>query len=203
MTGDEGLGGAPRGRFVRMALVGVGALLGLWLAVAVTVSQIYADSNPELVARIWPGARAPAVLAARLGVSEAKAADRAKARALAVTALERSPSEVSASRTLGILEALENRDSAAQRLFDYSEKLTRRDVTTQLWMIEERARQNDVPGALRHYDRALRTSPDRWQTLIPVLVKAASDPAIEGELAPLLQKRPPWRDQFLAEFVTN
>lgn len=203
MAVDERPGGVLQGRVVRLVLIGLGTLAGLWLALGVTVAQIYADTNPELVARVWPGARAPAVLAARLGTAEAKPADRAKARALAVTAVERSPTEVSASRTLGILEALANRDANAQRLFDYSEKLTRRDVTTQLWMIEERARQNDIKGALQHYDRALRTSPDSWQTLFPVLIKATSDPAIEAELAPLLKQRPSWRDQFLAEFVAN
>ena len=36
--------------------------------------------------------------------------------------------------------------------------MSRRDLPTQLWLIEENVNRNNVPGALRHYDVALRTS---------------------------------------------
>ncbi|MDT9096849.1 hypothetical protein RSW32_26335, partial [Escherichia coli] len=67
---------------------------------------------------------------------------------------------------------------AARRLFAYGQRLSRRDNSTQLWAIEDAVARNDIPDVLRHYDVALRTSPNLADILYPVLASASADPAI-------------------------
>jgi hypothetical protein len=88
-------------------------------------------------------------------------------------------------------------DAAARRAFLYSRKVSRRDLKTHLWAIEYAVSQNDVPGALRHYDLALRTSRQASDILFPVLAGAIPDPNIRQALLPILLKRPVWAGPFV------
>ena len=62
---------------------------------------------------------------------------------------------VEAWRTLAIIST---RPGQGEALFHFASSLSRRDVPTQLWLIEDAVRKNDIPGALSHYDAALRSS---------------------------------------------
>jgi hypothetical protein len=91
----------------------------------------------------------------------------------------------------------------AEALFYFSNSLSRRDVATQLWLIEDSVRRNDIPGALSHYDAALRSSPSSQQLLIPVLVNATSERGIVPPLATILRTRPPWRATYLDALIAG
>ncbi|MFL0415860.1 hypothetical protein, partial [Sphingomonas sp. 179-A 2A2 NHS] len=82
-------------------------------------------------------------------------------------------------------------------LFGHSDRLSRRELNTRLWLIEDAVARGDVPGALRHYDIALRTSRTAADLLYPVLAQAIADPTIVRALITKLAARPPWRDAFL------
>jgi hypothetical protein len=82
-------------------------------------------------------------------------------------------------------------------LFNYSESLSRRDLPTQLWLIENSVTRNDVPGALIHYDRAMRASEEARTILIPIMVQASADPAIAAAIATLVRNRPLWWAGFV------
>ena len=64
-------------------------------------------------------------------------------------------------------------------------------------------RQNDIAGALRHYDAALRTTPNSGEQLLPILVSASAEPAVAAALVPLLAGNPPWRRNFLVALYEN
>ncbi|RYF21682.1 MAG: hypothetical protein EOO77_05575 [Oxalobacteraceae bacterium] len=87
---------------------------------------------------------------------------------------------------------------AARRLFDYAEALSRRNLPTQLWAIEDAVSRGKIPEALRHYDIALRTSRDASKILYPVLASALSEPAIRSSLTATLAKKPNWGSSFIA-----
>lgn len=76
-------------------------------------------------------------------------------------------------------------------------------MATQLWMIEERVARNDIPGALHHYDIALRTSESSANLLFPILVAATASDGIVDPLADLLATRPDWRPFFLLKLSEN
>jgi tetratricopeptide (TPR) repeat protein len=120
----------------------------------------------------------------------------ATAKADAMAALRRDPTLVASWRTLGLLAAARGDATGAGRLFAVAERRSRRDLLTQIWLIEDRVQHGDIVRALRHYDIALRTNPSGHDVLMPILVAAAGQPAVAPALGRLLQSRPPWTGNY-------
>jgi hypothetical protein len=124
-----------------------------------------------------------------------------EARQLALRALERDPTRANAWRVLGFAEGIRGRTELATRVLRIAERTSRRDLALQLWLIEERVAQNDIPGALHHYDIALRTSRSSADILLPILSSATASDPIVVPLARLLLSNPPWRREFLQKLA--
>jgi hypothetical protein len=178
-------------------LAAVAATLG-YVSVSRTLAYPLRASDPERARALSPGdGRITALAAQTLAIADATPADRIRADRLARTALQQDPTAVSAVSTLGIDAQLRGDTAGARRLFAYAETLSRRDIATQLWAVEDAVGRGDVNGALRHYDIALRTSSTAPDLLFPVLASAIADPAIRVALTRTLAARPSWGDAFL------
>lgn len=187
-------------------MLGLGIFLAtvfaIYWSLAVTTTLVLGEAAPEQARSLWGGGAGPrAALAGKLLEGRPSARELAKARALAQAALRREPVNVAAVRALGVIAAYQGNQRDAERLFRYSESLSRRDAPTQLWLIEANVTRNDIRNALLHYDRALRTSTESRALLIPILVQAAADPAIAGPLGDLLVRRPAWWRDFALPFA--
>lgn len=141
--------------------------------------------------------RITARMAEALMTPTATAAERARSELLARLALREDPTASRAAAVLGLGAQIRGDLAAARKLFAYAEALSRRDLQTQLWAIEDAVSRNDIPGALRHYDIALRTSRAAPDLLFPVLASAAEDPAIRAVMTKTLAGRPSWSADFL------
>lgn len=185
---------------VRAMLLVAAAGLLIWLSIGVTLTLAAAKGDPERALAWWPwGAPSQAALAGQLAADpDAGPAELERATALARSALRREPVNVDAARTLAVIAARQKNTDEADKWFTIAERLSRRDLTTQLWMIEKAVREGDIRQALRHYDRALRTSRRAPELLLPTLVAASDDPQIAGPLTEMLSTRPAWWKQFLA-----
>ncbi len=190
---------------LKAALVVAVGLALIWVSMGVTFTLALGKYGPEQALGWWPWGAAPkAALANEIAArQDATPADLSRAETLARAALMREPVNLVAARTLGLIAAKRNDLAKAERYFAYAENLSRRDLTTQLWMIEKSVRENDIPRTLRHYDRALRTSRRAPDLLFPTLVAASNDPAIVEPLATLLASRPEWWHDFLGAAVRN
>jgi hypothetical protein len=190
---------------LRTLLVVVPALFLAAFSVALTFANGAGRRAPDLALKMGTGNSAVAAAAASQLVVRPNpdAAAMAQAEALAVSALKREPVNVAAVRTLGLIVAVKGQQARAERLFNYSERLSRRDDVTQLWLIESAVRRNSIPQALRHYDRLLRTSVQSRDLLLPIMARAASTPAIADGLVDLLVQRPPWWPWFLNTFSSD
>lgn len=127
---------------------------------------------------------------------------RRNAADLARRALRRDPTSIVAVTTLG-LKAQVERPANARPLFRYAQALSRRDVRSQLWLIEDAVARGDTGQALHHYDVALRTSSTAPALLYPVLATAIGDPAIRRGLMAVFQTRPAWEESFLTGVTIN
>ena len=78
-----------------------------------------------------------------------------------------------------------------------SHRLSRRDVGTQLLLIEQNVQANDIKTALRHYNYALTTDEKSWATLFPILSAAIEDPPINREFSNYIQSSQPWLGAFI------
>lgn len=176
-------------------LLGCAALA--YLSTVVTLSNVTATSAPTVALRLWPGnAIAHAQLAENM-LRENGGPAFGEVRANAVAALSRNPTLASSARDIGLLAVLRGDMAGADRRFAYADRMSRRDIPTQLWLIERRVQANDVPGALAHYGIALQVSPESQQQLFPVLASALSDRNLVQPIAGLVAQGESWRSPFL------
>ena len=174
------------------------------LSSSVSDTSIHRDRRPELALRAAPfDARANANRAAALIERQQGRPVVREAGDQARLALVRDPTAVIAVRTLALLAALTKNEPKAEQLFNYSAMLSRRDLPTQLWLIEEKVKAGDIDGALRQYDVALRTSHTRGARLFPIMIAASADPVIAARLNVLLREKPNWWRAFVVQFVTE
>ncbi len=188
----------PRGP--RLAIVLLGFATTMWIAIGVTASLTAGELRPKAVLAIWPWAVKPKIALAEKALKTPDSADQTRVRGLLQAALAREPVNVRAARSLALTQSFAD-VKAAERTFAYAENLSRRDLPTQLWLIEYAVQQGNVSGALTHYDRALRTSKDAGAVLLPTLVAASVDESVAKALAPVLHARPSWWRPFLLKAI--
>lgn len=187
----------------RLALVGLLTLPALWIATASTTADILAGGNPALALKFWPwNADAHGQLASNLVVVDASRPQIDQARILAWKALAREPVSIPAVRSIALADDLQGRPRAG-RLFDYAERLSRRDLATQIWMIEAAVGKGDIRGALVHYDRALRTRKEAEPLLLPVMVSAMATQGMQGPIGDLIATRPLWWPRFMEQALAD
>lgn len=160
-------------------------------------------AQPELALALAPfDSRSLSLVAERVLARRQDEAARARASRLARKALARDPTNVTAVTMIGFVAALEAKPDQARRLFDQAQRLSRRDLRTQIWFIEDAVGRGDVTSALRQYDTALRTSRVGREMLFPVLSTAIGEPQVRAAAAAVLRGRPPWADAFLYHAAT-
>lgn len=182
---------------IRLWLAALAVFLG-YLSINQTYAYSTRNKHPERAYALAPrDGRIAGALAQRVTGVEATMADFVRAKGIARDALLHDPTAVTAASTLGIIAQIDGDNAGARRLFAYSEHLSRRDLRTQLWAIEDAVARQDVDGALRHYDIALRASPNSSGILFPILASAITDPTIRAALARTLDAKPGWAPLFV------
>lgn len=128
---------------------------------------------------------------------------RAEVERDALQRLAVEPLSARALRQLGSMRALAGEDESADRLHSLAEEVSRRDLGTQLWLIERASQQGDLGAALRHYDVALTVEPGSGELLFPVLAAAIEDDAVRTGLVPYVRADRPWVRSFLAKALVE
>lgn len=167
------------------------------------MSNVLAVAAPLLAHRVWPWSSSAASALAEQAIATAAGRSREKAWRYASDALARSPVDARAAGVLGLLRVSSGRPRAAQLSFSYSQRLSRRELQTQMWFIEQSVAENDVQSALDHYNIAMQTSRASRALLLPVLEDAAENPAVAKPLSQLLQRRPNWWLDFYDTAIPN
>lgn len=150
----------------------------------------------------WDG-RLTALAGRALLTADADASARREAAALSRRALRQDPTTVAAASTLGLVRSIDGDAADARRVMRYAERLSRRDLATQVWAIEDAVGRGDVAGALGHYDTALRTSGQAAGILFPVLATAIDNADVRASLVRRLADRPLWQGGFLDYAAVN
>ena len=102
-----------------------------------------------------------------------------------------------AVRMLGLAAQARGDQGGAERLFELASRISRRDLLTQLQLIELSVQHKDVGRALTHYDIALKIYVGAERVLFPVLTNAIESPPVREAFSPILAERPPWLGSFL------
>lgn len=188
---------SPVARSVRLVLALAVAVLGFF-SVRLTLAETLRRS-PAMAHRLAPAdGRYAASLAQGLLQANASRSELARAERLARVALRQDATTVRAVTVLGLVAQLNGDLEKARGAFAYAQKLSRRDLQTHLWAIEDSVARDDIPGALTHYDMALRTSRTAPDLLFPILSAAIGDRQIQAALIKTLAAKPLWHQNFIS-----
>ena len=184
---------------LRVPAILAGTALCLWISLGVTLNFTAAERFPSVARQWWPaGVTAKVANAAQvLRRPSGKPEDFVHLRAELRDAALREPVSSYALGMIGAVASSQNDQAGARQFFHLSESMSRRNLLTQMWLIEDAVAREDVPGAIRHYDRVMKASTESRDTLLPVLVSAASDPLILKNLLPILKGRPLWWPSYV------
>jgi hypothetical protein len=180
-------------------MIAIFAMAAAGFAGSAAAGGYLAAKSPALAVRADPGNGLAAGKEVSLRQAVGGEAYRLTAndRAIVLAGLRRDPLSRVALRVLAVDQALGRHRDAARALFQISNRISRRDPGTQIWLLDDRARHQDLAGTLSHYDAALSTSPSSAALLYPALTKALSFPEIDAELAPLIHQGRSWADGFV------
>lgn len=177
----------------------MGALF--YSVLAATIAQVNISSSPRALPG-WPqSAQTLASIGSGLLGLTGAPRETPKAIGFSVAALRRSPIEVVAARTLALAEDAQSNSAASHHALDFAHYLSRRDLPTELALIERSVAEQDIAKALDHYDHALRTNANAEELLFPVLVTAAADPKISTLLVKKLAMRPLWWRAYVGQLL--
>lgn len=197
---DRADGGAAPWR-IPAVLAGGTALL--WMTLGVTLAQVKIGDHGIGVPTIWPFAAEPRIRTAEMQLASQSTSVARQTFAEATAVLRREPISVAAARVAALSAGAYGDGATSRRLLAYAEKLSRRDLGTQVGLIEYAAADGNLPVALRHYDTALRTGENAAQLLLPVLIEASHSPQVAEPLAQILSRQPRWRVRFAFSLVTS
>lgn len=114
-------------------------------------------------------------------------------------ALRETPLNAGAIRIFALGADAEKR----RELMLLSERVSRRDVMTQLWLIEDAVGREDVEQALVHYDRTLSISYAAQGQMFKVLANALALDEVRAGLVPYVRANRPWAYNFVGYSVDN
>lgn len=184
---------------------GVAALALAWSAATHSASFAFQASNPELALRIAPSNPVALVHAAQqsIALGAAGGAGGPSIIRAAERSIREQPLNAAAFRLYGLVRTANSDLDAIGAQVAMADRLSRRDLAAQLFLIEYAVRRNDIAAALRHYDTALRVEESSGALLYPVLTAAMSEPLIRQRFRPYLAARPPWLESFLRQAVST
>jgi hypothetical protein len=193
------------GTVVRGAVAGAVALALGWFSFAGAMTNATHRRNPDTALRFTgDDAVALAALADRRIADQGAAATvDAETLKLARESLKRQALNPVALRLIGIGASVKGGFAAGRPAMSAANRLSRRDLPTQFWLIEEAVSRGDVAGALGHYDHALRTKPGSQQLLFPVLTSAVEDPALWPAFGRYVREPAPWLGDFARFSIRN
>lgn len=182
----------------RGGLAAVAMILG-YISTTQTLAHVLVRTDPTRAYALAPndGRFAGALAQQIAATSDASPVDRRRADRLARGALAAESLAVSALTALALDAQIGGDTGRARRLFVHSDILSRRELGTRLWLIEDAVARGDVPRALRQYDIALRTEKSAPELLFPIMAQAIEDDAIATGLLRTLTKRPAWAESFI------
>jgi tetratricopeptide (TPR) repeat protein len=182
----------------RILLVVAISLVGGWLSIALALSGVTRNKSPETALKLLPGESvALAGVADQLFFSTPGKMNTNSVK-LATKAIEQQALNAKAIRLLGYAADAEGNDTKAIEFMKMAEKISRRDLGTQLWLIEYYAKQNNAKATLNQYDILLTTKPETRQLLFSRLSSAIDDQGIRAELRRYFRQNRPWMAGFLS-----
>ncbi|MET3438020.1 hypothetical protein [Sphingomonas sp. 1185] len=185
-------------RWIWLIFISALTLTGAYLAGTYTLATVLKNAKPDQAFALAPWDGDVAARYARTQVpTRPDSAQSFRTDQIAKYALHKDGIALDALVALGLDAQIQGKPDLARRYFELSQRLSHRDLQTNLWAIENAVAKGDVADAVRHYDIALRTSREARQLLFPVLASAITDRSIMNAMVQLLADHPYWASDFI------
>lgn len=187
-----------------MALV-VGGTAVLFFVTRLALANALADRAPNTVLQFSPlHPEALGEVAQKQYVSGN--GERALSQSTAVDlqrSLRRDPLSKRIIRLLGLHLDLAGEPDRAAKLMNLGDKISRRDLPTQFWLMQKSAETGDEKASIRHLDAGMTASSRAWDQLFPVLAQGLQSDQFRDALEPFIREQRPWSVPFLRFAVEN
>jgi hypothetical protein len=205
----------PLGLLRKIAIIGA-AVLGCIVSAGAAMSEIFQIESPEAAAAAWPrnGFALNAIADEKLNetiLTQQKPAQPASSgtamspemqnrwnriTGTALHAYRLEPLNASALRSIAMAADARGDTGRAQKLMAHAVLFSRRDTAANNWQFTQALAAQDLPRSLRLVDRILRENDTLRLQYLPVLIAGVAEPEGFSALYPLLQKQPPWENEF-------
>lgn len=122
-------------------------------------------------------------------------------RAEAVRALR--PLDPVPLRVLAVGKIAHAEPDRARDVLQASTDMYKRDVASNMWLVQDFARREQIDEMIRYFDRALRTNREVRTASMPAFVGLIADPEGRNLVAELVSDNPDWETAFWGEFAKN
>jgi hypothetical protein len=188
--------------YIRITLsIGLTALA--WYSAVFVIGQVTRKAQPEAALDVQTNDPiALAIAADRLLLESLKKPElKTSVRELASKSLRSQALNSKALRVLSFVISDRGGQLPLNPVLQVATRVSRREVGVHFLMIEDSVSKNDVRGALKYYDLALKTSSESWPVLFPKLIGALDEGEVRAGLAPFVRSRPVWLQAFLAQAI--
>lgn len=184
--------------YVRAACFCILALPLSVAAAANAIGNLDLVSPPSWISGV-PGSKpAGAAQIVDRDIANGKGLDRPRRlEPIALASLRNNPLNTREIRTLGLVAEANGRETRALSLMRVANQVSRRDPVTELWLIDQSVRSNNLGGALAHYDSAMSSSTAIWTQLFPILDDALTEPQIQSFVAQSMREKRAWSRPFV------
>jgi hypothetical protein len=91
----------------------------------------------------------------------------------------------------------------AAALYELAAARGPRDLPSLAWVGQHELAIGDFPSALSRYDQMMRVEPNASHHLQPILLATAAHRPAQRAFAQLLQRHPPWREEFMVRLISR
>jgi hypothetical protein len=196
--------------FIKSLAIGVLAVMAAAMSYIAAAEMVFEESNPSLAMQLpIPAGFARSQVAGALVEKSVRQGsllqldwpqsrmERVHDLSLRAFALE--PLDSVALANLALVADSKADGERARLLMLDAEKLTRRNLVANVWLMSDYSKRRDIEAALATLDDALRSSGDARPGLIRSLIANLNYPELLTPMAQLLRADPPWADDFWYE----
>jgi hypothetical protein len=185
-------------RWLKLAIIIIALIPLFWATLTRAITDVYHLHDPQIALALHAGDPLALVTSAEQmlidgPVSSSAASTIAGAARRSIEAQALNP--YAAKLLAGVL--LARGDVNGMALFRVADRMTRRDLGVQLWLVEDAVRRDDISAALAHYDSALRVTASVAPTLFAILSEAIDDPRLWPAFRATIPPSSPWLGAFL------
>lgn len=192
-----------RMRIARAIGFSVAAAALSWFSFSLAMSGIARQRAPSVALSFVPSEPYAMARRAEQMLGRKPRPDLERVEYLASVALRNQLVNPRALRLLGTAALIRGDEARANKLLAFSQEFSRRDLYTQILLIETNIKRGDAVAVFRHYDISLRTHPASGEKAYPRLTAALHLPTIQQGVLPYLASGKGWAVEMVDHAISH